>query len=55
MIRAYITAQLKGASAWLNVLPLKEHRYTLNKREFYDDTTLMSLDTAKEEHYRGCG
>ena len=34
--RANDLAQMKGASCWLNALPLKSENYTLNKREFYD-------------------
>ena len=29
-------AQMKGASAWLTALPLKEEGFVLNKREFFD-------------------
>ena len=29
-------AQMKGASAWLTSLPLKEEGFSLNKREFFD-------------------
>ena len=32
-VRANDIAQLKGASAWLNALPLKEEGYSLSKRE----------------------
>ena len=39
-IRANDLAQLKGASAWLNALPLKEEGYSLNKREFFDGIAL---------------
>ena len=35
-IRANDLAQLKGASSWLNALPLKSENYVLNKREFHD-------------------
>ena len=35
-IRANDVAQLKGASAWLTALPLKDEGYVLNKREFFD-------------------
>ena len=35
-IRANDIAQLQGASAWLNALPLKEEGYSLSKREFFD-------------------
>ena len=38
--RANDIAQLKGASAWLNSLPLKDEGYSLNKREFFDALTL---------------
>ena len=34
--RAVEQAQLKGASSWLNVLPVEEHGFTLNKGEFRD-------------------
>ena len=39
-LRANDVAQMKGASAWLNALPLKEEGYTLNKREFFDAIAL---------------
>ena len=39
-IRANDIAQLKGASAWLNALPLKDEGYDLNKREFFDAVQL---------------
>ena len=35
-LRANDLAQLKGASAWLNALPLKEEGYSLSKNEFFD-------------------
>ena len=35
-LRANDLAQMKGASAWLNALPLKQEGYCLNKREFFD-------------------
>ena len=38
--RANDLAQLKGASAWLNSLPLKDEGYSLNKREFFDALAL---------------
>ena len=38
--RANDLAQMKGASAWLNALPLKEEGYSLNKREFFDAVAL---------------
>ena len=38
--RANDLAQMKGASAWLNALPLKVEGYTLNKREFFDAVAL---------------
>ena len=34
--RANDLAQMKGASAWLTSLPLKEEGFSLNKREFFD-------------------
>ena len=39
-LRANDLAQMKGASAWLNALPLGNEGYTLNKREFFDALTL---------------
>ena len=33
-------AKMKGASAWLNALPLKDEGYVLNKREFFDALSL---------------
>ena len=39
-IRANDLAQMKGASAWLNALPLKNEGYMLNKREFFDALAL---------------
>ena len=39
-IRANDITQMKGASSWLNSLPLKEEGYSLNKREFYDAVAL---------------
>ena len=35
-LRANEIAQLKGASSWLNALPLEAENYALNKREFFD-------------------
>ena len=35
-LRAVTMAREKGASSWLQVLPLKEQRFCLNKREFRD-------------------
>ena len=34
--RANDLAQMKGASAWLTSLPLKDEGFVLNKREFFD-------------------
>ena len=34
--RANDLAQLKGASAWLTSLPIKDEGFVLNKREFFD-------------------
>ena len=34
--RANTIAQMKGASSWLNALPLENEDYSLNKREFFD-------------------
>ena len=39
-LRANDLAQMKGASAWLNALPLENEGYTLNKREFFDAVSL---------------
>ena len=39
-LRANDLAQLKGASAWLNALPLASEGYVLNKREFFDAVTM---------------
>ena len=39
-LRANDLAQLKGASAWLTSLPLKEEGFVLNKREFFDAISL---------------
>ena len=39
-IRANDLAQMKGASSWLNALPLESEDYTLNKREFFDAVQL---------------
>ena len=39
-VRANDLAQLKGASAWLTALPLKDEGYVLNKREFFDAIAL---------------
>ena len=46
-LRANDVAQLKGASAWLNALPLEEEGYTLNKREFFDAIQLRYRWTLK--------
>ena len=35
-LRANDLSQMKGASSWLNALPLEEEDYILNKREFFD-------------------
>ena len=39
-LRANDLAQMKGASAWLNALPLKHEGYVLNKREFFDAVSI---------------
>ena len=39
-MRGNDVAQLKGASAWLTSLPLKEEGFILNKREFFDALAL---------------
>ena len=38
--RALDQAKQKGSSSWLNVLPLEEHGFTLNKGEFRDAISL---------------
>jgi hypothetical protein len=56
MIRANDIAQMKGASAWLNALPLMEEGYTLNKREFYDAIALRYRWTLRRTPSNcGCG
>ena len=39
-LRANDVAQQKGASAWLNALPLQDEGYVLSKREFFDAVTM---------------
>ena len=39
-LRGNDLAQQKGASAWLNALPIKEEGYSLTKREFFDAISL---------------
>ena len=39
-IRGNDVARMKGASAWLTALPLKEEGFSLNKREFFDALAL---------------
>ena len=39
-VRANDICQMKGASAWLTALPLKEEGYVLSKREFFDAVSL---------------
>lgn len=39
-LRGNDLAQMKGASAWLTSLPLKEEGFVLNKREFFDALAL---------------
>ena len=38
--RALLAAREKGASSWLNSLPLQKYGYTLNKEEFRDSICL---------------
>ena len=38
--RALLAAREKGASSWLNTLPLQQYGYTLNKEEFRDSVCL---------------
>ena len=46
-LRANDIAQLKGASSWLNALPLEAENYSLNKREFFDALQLRYRWTIK--------
>ena len=39
-LRGNDVAQMKGASAWLTSLPLKDEGYVLNKREFFDSVSM---------------
>ena len=39
-LRANDVAQMKGASAWLTSLPLRDEGFVLNKREFFDAISL---------------
>ena len=39
-LRANDVAQMKGASGWLDALPLKDKGYSLPKRKFYDAVAL---------------
>ena len=56
MIRANDLAQMKGASSWLNALPLKDEGYTLNKREFFDAIALRYRWTLSRTPVNcGCG
>ena len=55
-IRVNDLAQMKGASAWLNALPLKDEGYTLNKREFFDAIALRYRWTLRRTPINcGCG
>ena len=40
LLRLAQQARDKGASSWLNVIPLKDQRLTLNKQEFRDSLRL---------------
>ena len=42
-LRGNEIAQMKGASAWLTALPLKEEGYVLSKREFFDAITIRYM------------
>ena len=46
-LRANDLAQMKGASSWLNALPLRDEGYILNKREFFDAVALRYKWTLK--------
>ena len=46
----------KGAGAWLTALPLQEHGFSLNKREFRDALCLRySWNIPGMPHFCGCG
>ena len=46
-LRANDLSQLKGASAWLTSLPLKDEGFVLNKREFFDALAIRYRWTLK--------
>lgn len=50
--RANELAQMKGASAWLTSLPLKDEGFSLNKREFFDAIFLRYRWTLKRTPLR---
>ena len=46
----------KGASTWLTVLPLKDHSFSLNKREFRDSLCIRyGWGIPNMPHFCGCG
>ena len=46
----------KGAGAWLTVLPLKDHSFTLNKQEFRDALCLRyGWSIPNTPSFCGCG
>ena len=47
MTRTISNASAKGASNWLNVLPLAEEGYVLNKEEFRDEIQQAYTRAAK--------
>ena len=55
-MRGNEVAQLKGASAWLTSLPLKEEGFVLNKREFFDALALRyRWPLSRLPQYCACG
>ena len=41
-VRAIEISSMKGASAWITILPLQSEKFALNKREFFDSVKLRS-------------
>ena len=55
-LRGNDLAQLKGASAWLTSLPLKDEGFVLNKREFFDALYIRyRWDLKRLPTYCACG
>ena len=53
--RALPAAREKGASSWLNTLPLQQYGYTLNKEEFRDSVCLRNSWIPNTPITCGCG